>query len=73
MEKVYFHTEFVKLQQLMKLADVVGQGSDAKALIQEGYVKLNGQVCTMRGKKVYDGDIMEFEGESYLACRRDDE
>ncbi len=73
MEKVYFHTDFVKLQQLMKLADVVGQGSDAKALIQEGYVKLNGQVCTMRGKKVYDGDIMEFEGESYLACRRDDE
>ncbi len=73
MEKVYFHTEFVKLQQLMKLADVVGQGSDAKALIQEGYVKLNGEVCTMRGKKVYDGDIMEFEGESYLACRRDEE
>lgn len=73
MEKVYFHTDFVKLQQLMKLADVVGQGSDAKALIQEGYVKLNGEVCTMRGKKVYDGDIMEFEGESYLACRRDDE
>ncbi len=69
MEKVYFHTEFVKLQQLMKLADIVGQGSDAKALIQEGYVKLNGEVCTMRGKKVYDGDIMEFEGESYLACR----
>ncbi len=72
MEKVYFHTDFVKLQQLMKLADLVGQGSDAKMLIQEGYVKLNGQVCTMRGKKVYDGDVMEFEGEEYLACKRDD-
>jgi ribosome-associated protein len=72
MEKVYFHTEFVKLQQLMKLADVVGQGSDAKMLIQEGYVKLNGEVCTMRGKKVYDGDVMEFEGEQYLACKRDE-
>jgi ribosome-associated protein len=72
MEKVYFHTEFVKLQQLMKLADVVGQGSDAKMLIQEGYVKLNDEVCTMRGKKVYDGDVMEFEGEKYLACRRDE-
>lgn len=71
MEKVYFHTDFVKLQQLMKLANVVGQGSDAKVLIQEGYVKLNGEVCTMRGKKVYDGDIMEFEGESYLACRQE--
>ena len=71
MEKVYFHTEFVKLQQFMKLADVVGQGSDAKMLIQDGCVKLNGQVCTMRGKKVYDGDIMEFEGTQYLACRRD--
>lgn len=71
MEKVYFHTEFVKLQQLMKLADVVGQGSDAKMLIQEGYVKLNGEVFTMRGKKVYDGDVMEFEGEQFLACRRD--
>lgn len=72
MEKVYFHTDFVKLQQLMKLADLVGQGSDAKMLIQEGYVKLNGQVCTMRGKKVYDGDVMEFEGEEFLACKRDD-
>lgn len=71
MEKVYFRTEFVKLQQLMKLADVVGQGSDAKMLIQEGYVKLNGEVCTMRGKKVYDGDVMEFEGTEYLACRQE--
>jgi ribosome-associated protein len=41
-------------------------------LIQEGYVKLNGEVCTMRGKKVYDGDVMEFEGEQYLACKRDE-
>ncbi len=69
--KVYFHTEFVKLQQLMKLADIVGQGSDAKLLIQDGQVKLNGEVCTMRGKKVYDGDIMEFDGTEYLACRKE--
>jgi ribosome-associated protein len=69
-KNVYFHTEFVKLQQLMKLADVVGQGSDAKLLIQDGMVKLNGEVCTMRGKKVYDGDIMEFEGKEYKACQK---
>ncbi len=72
MKKVCFHTEFVKLQQLMKLADIISQGSDAKMLIQNGEVKLNGEVCTMRGKKVYDGDIMEFDGTEYMACRRDD-
>lgn len=56
----------------MKLADIISQGSDAKILIQNGEVKLNGEVCTMRGKKVYDGDIMEFDGTEYIACRRDD-
>ena len=69
MQKVCFYTEFVKLQQFMKLADLVGQGSDAKLFIRDGQVKLNGEVCTMRGKKIYDGDVINFEGKDYLAQR----
>lgn len=63
MEKVTIYTDFLKLQQFLKLARVVGQGSDAKILIQEGLVRVNGEVCLMRGKKIYDGDIIEVEGE----------
>ena len=48
---VYIKDNFIKLQQALKLAGFVDQGSDAKMLIQDGYVKVNGAVCTMRGKK----------------------
>lgn len=63
MDKVYINTDFIKLQQALKLANVVGQGSDAKLLIQEGYVKVNGEVCTMRGKKLKGGEIVNFDDE----------
>lgn len=63
MEKITIYTDFLKLQQFLKLAHVVGQGSDAKLIIQEGMVKVNGEVCLMRGKKIYDGDIIEVEDE----------
>ena len=48
MEYIKIHTDFIKLQQALKLANVVGQGSDAKAIIQDGLVKVNGEVCTMK-------------------------
>jgi ribosome-associated protein len=61
MDKVYINTDFIKLQQALKLANVVGQGSDAKLIIQDGAVKVNGEVCLMRGKKLVKGDVVEFE------------
>ena len=56
---VYIKDNFIKLQQALKLAGFVDQGSDAKMLIQDGYVKVNGAVCTMRGKKLVAGDKAE--------------
>ena len=69
MEKVSITTEFIKLQQFLKLANAVSQGSDAKHFIQEGLVKVNGEICTMRGKKIFDGDVVSFEGTDYTAAK----
>lgn len=60
-EKVLINTEFIKLGQLLKLASLVSQGSDAKMLIQNGYVSLNGEVVYERGKKIYPGDKVEVK------------
>ena len=59
-------TEFIKLESAMKLANIVISGGSAKNEIQEGYVTVNGEVCTMRGKKLYPGDKFSFEGDTYL-------
>ena len=63
MEKLYINTEYIKLQQALKLANIVGSGSDAKLMIQEGFVYVNGQLCTMRGKKLRNGDKVKVSGE----------
>ena len=54
--------EYIKLGQALKLAGLVGSGVDAKFAIQDGQVKVNGEVDTRRGKKLYSGDNFEFEG-----------
>ena len=54
--------EYIKLGQALKLAGLVGSGVDAKFVIQDGQVKVNGEVDTKRGKKLYSGDNFEFEG-----------
>ena len=54
--QVAIQTEFIKLQDAMKFANIVYSGGEAKALIQEGEVTVNGEVCTMRGKKLRPGD-----------------
>ena len=54
--------EYIKLGQALKLAGLVGSGVDAKFVIQDGEVKVNGEVDTRRGKKLYSGDNFEFEG-----------
>ncbi len=59
-------TEFIKLESAMKLANIVPSGGSAKNEIQEGYVLVNGEVCTMRGKKLRPGDKFSFDGDTYL-------
>ena len=59
-------TEFIKLESAMKLANIVISGGTAKNEIQEGYVTVNGEVCTMRGKKLYPGDHFSFNGDTYV-------
>lgn len=66
--KVVIHTEFIKLQDAMKYANIVYSGGEAKQLILEGQVKVNGEVCPMRGKKLYPGDRFSFMGGHYLIC-----
>lgn len=61
-EKVKISTEYIKLDQLLKFAGAVAIGSEAKAIIAEGRVKVNGEVCTMRGKKIRSGDVVSLEG-----------
>lgn len=56
--------EFIKLGQAMKLAGFVGSGLDAKIIIKDGLVKVNGEMDTRRGRKLYPGDTFEFEGKT---------
>jgi len=55
--------EFIKLGQALKVVNLVIDGVEAKTVIQDGMVKVNGEVDTRRGKKLYDGDVVEFEGQ----------
>ena len=64
MEKVIIRDDFIKLGQAMKLAGMVGSGVDAKMLIQDGQVEVNGEVEYQRGKKLHEGDIITFNGKS---------
>lgn len=63
---VVIYTEFIKLQDALKYANVVYSGGEAKQLILDGQVKVNGEECTMRGKKLYPGDRFEFMGSIFL-------
>lgn len=59
-ETVSITTEFIKLEGLLKFAGAVETGGEAKTIIQEGQVKVNGEVCLMRGKKLRPGDVVEL-------------
>lgn len=63
MQTFVLKDESIKLGQLLKATGLVASGVDAKIVIQEGLVKVNGKVVYMRGKKIVSGDIVEFEGE----------
>ena len=62
METILIHTEYIKLDSLLKLAGLVETGGEAKLLIQGGQVQVNGEVCTMRGKKLRAGDTVTLDG-----------
>lgn len=61
-EKIKISTELIKLDALLKFASLVGSGGEAKSLIQDGQVLVNGEVCTMRGKKIRPGDKVSLGG-----------
>ena len=62
MEIIKLREEFIKLGQALKAAGLVESGVEAKEVIQDGLVRVNGEVDTRRGKKLYDGDIVSFDG-----------
>ena len=63
METIAIRDEFIKLGQALKAANLVEDGVEAKLVIQDGLVKVNNEVDTRRGRKLYDGDIVSFEGQ----------
>lgn len=69
MEIITIKDDFIKLGQAMKLAGFAGSGVDAKNLILDGQVKVNGKVDTRRGKKLVEGDVVTFNGESFKIAK----
>ena len=63
-ERIKINEEYIRLDNLMKYAGMCSSGGRAKYLIQNGEVKLNGEVCTMRGKKIRPSDIVEYNGKT---------
>ena len=66
MEQIQIRDDFIKLGQALKLAGMVETGLDAKLFIQDGDVKVNGEVELRRGRKLYKGDQIEFDGEEFV-------
>jgi ribosome-associated protein len=66
MDHVYIKDDHIKLGQALKLSGAVGSGVDAKFVVQDGLVKVNGNVCTERGKKLYKDDTFSFKGKDYV-------
>ena len=62
MDSILIHTDFIKLDAMLKVAGLVETGGEAKLLIQQGQVQVNGEVCTMRGKKLRGGDTVTLAG-----------
>jgi Uncharacterized conserved protein len=66
METVKISTEFIKLDSLLKLSGITATGGDAKTVIQNGLVTVNGEICTQRGKKIRAGDTVSYKNESVI-------
>lgn len=72
MEKININTEYIKLDQLLKFANAVEGGGMAKNVILDGLVKVNGEVVLQRGKKLREGDVIEFNNEKYIVKQNGD-
>ncbi len=66
MNEIKIKDDFIKLDAALKYSGVIGTGGQAKMVIQDGLVLVNGEVCTMRGKKLHDGDIVKFENFEFV-------
>ncbi len=64
MEEIKIYTDYIKLDDLLKFAGLLGTGGMAKAVIQDGLVTVDGEVCLMRGKKLRGGEVVSFNGQS---------
>ena len=71
MKSIHITTEFIKLQDLLKLAGAVETGGEAKERIQAGEASVNGEVCLQRGKKLRPGDQVAFDGQEYTVDHAD--
>ena len=71
METIKLKTAYIKLHALLKFAALVASGGEAKEVVGAGLVSVNGEVCTMRGRKLRAGDTVGFEGETVEICRVD--
>ena len=70
-ENVKITTPFIRLDSFLKLSGLVSTGGQAKILIAGGEVKVNGRVCLMRGKKLYGGERVEFDGQSATVVKEE--
>ena len=70
MQEIYINTEFIKLDSFLKLSGCAQSGGDAKMLIRDLEVKVNGEVCSMRGKKLYPGDKVEYDNEIFMVSAK---
>ena len=70
-ETVKISTEYIKLEGLLKFAGTAETGGEAKECVQSGEVQVNGEGCTMRGKKIRPGDVVTFRGQEYAAAYAD--
>ena len=64
-EQIPIHTVFIKLDSFLKFCNAVESGAEGKAVVQNGEVRVNGFVCTMRGKKLRPGDVVSFDGQNW--------
>jgi len=71
MKEIRITTEYIKLQDLLKLASVVSTGGEAKLVIQDGEIQVNGEICTQRGKKIRPGDDVLADGKHYTVAYAD--
>ncbi|MBE6759787.1 MAG: RNA-binding S4 domain-containing protein [Ruminococcaceae bacterium] len=69
MTKISIQTDFIKLDSFLKFSGSASDGGDAKSMIADGLVKVNGEVCLMRGKKLREGDVVSVDGDEYEVGR----